>query len=88
MRKEVSSIGSIQPIDSTRANCATRGLGTTRKVGSGGFGHPVEDLAVVLMPIERTVTPRGDISNFTSGIEAITLVNCGAENDPCSTGTW
>ena len=27
------AIGSTQPIDSTRANCATRGLGTTRSVG-------------------------------------------------------
>ena len=29
-----SSIGRVQPIDSTRPYCATRGLGTTRKVGS------------------------------------------------------
>jgi hypothetical protein len=38
--------------------------------------------------IERTVTPRGDISNVTSGIEAIMLVNCGPLKEPCSTGTW
>ena len=42
---------------------------------------------------ERVLTdimnaPRGDISNFTCGIEAIMLVNCGPLNDPCSTGTW
>ncbi|MEY9384257.1 hypothetical protein ABIF93_002514 [Bradyrhizobium japonicum] len=37
--------------------------------------------------IERTAMPRGVLSNFTSGIEAIMLVNCGPENEPCSTGT-
>ena len=34
-------------MDSTRANCATRGLGTTRSVGKSRFRYAIENLAVV-----------------------------------------
>ena len=34
------------------------------------------------------MTPRGDISNVTCGIDAIAVVNCAPLNEACSTGTW
>ena len=49
MRNEVSSIGKVQPIELDARELGDPRIGHHAQGGEGGFGHPVENLAVVLV---------------------------------------
>ena len=49
MRNDVSSIGSVQPIEFDAGELRDPRIGHHAQGGEGGFGHPVEQFAVVLI---------------------------------------
>jgi hypothetical protein len=88
MRKWVSSMGSTQPIDSTRAYCATRGFGITRRVGTTASLTRWCTVPSGSRRSDTAFTPRSVMAHVTSGMSPIWAVNCGPLKEPCRMGTW
>jgi hypothetical protein len=88
MRKLVSSIGSTQPIDSTRPTAPRRGFGITRKVGNARFADAPQGLAVLERAQRRDLDAAVARSQVTFGIRPICSTNWVPLKLECRITTW